>query len=98
VCNKERNSQGCESDEKIAELLDILTLSQASILGNVQLKDQVNPTSNPVSYMNWFMFKVKLDMEQFTEQDNFVKYNSVSTKDDRLNFLGTESYYSFANF
>jgi hypothetical protein len=48
--------------------------------------------------MNWFMLKIKLDPKNFIEQDNFVTYNSVETKDARVNFLSTENQFEFVNF
>lgn len=51
----------------------------------------------PISYVNWFMYKVKLSTANYVETSNFLEYNAVETLDDRFNFLSTEKLYEFVN-
>ena len=98
LCNPERSALGCAPQGLIEEFLDAIVFQQSAMLGQVALRDKVNPSSNPVSYINWFMHKIKLDPKNFIDQDNFLMYNLVQTRDDRVNFLAAEKEYEFVNY
>ena len=97
-CNPERSALGCAPQALIEEFLDSVVFQQSAMLGHVALRNKLDPAANPVNYINWFMHKIKLDPKSFIDQDNFLTYNLVQTRDDRFNFLADESEYEFINY
>lgn len=67
LCNPDRSPLGCASSNLIEEFIDAVVFQQSAMLGTVALRDKVNPASNPVSYINWFMHKIKLDPKSFID-------------------------------
>ena len=74
VCNKKRN-HFCESDEKARKLLELISITQNTIIGRVQLRNYDDPSGIPVSYMNWLYHKLKLSFDHYIDHNNFVILN-----------------------
>ena len=63
----------------------------------MQLRNYENPSAPPVYHINWFLNKLKFDLDKATDHNIFTSLNIVGTKDNRFNFLSSEIDYSFAN-
>jgi hypothetical protein len=89
------NSNGCQSRKKTQKLLDKIFFSQMILVGQAKLNSVDGAFPYPVSYIDYFMQQYQLNVDKYRDNNNFVRLNEVSAKDDRLNFLESAKNYSF---
>ena len=64
----------------------------------IQLRNNKEPAANPLLISDDFHSQFALDINQYRDNNNFVRHNKVETHDNRINFLDQGNEYTFIDF
>ena len=93
-CNRTQNAD-CKDDAEVDRLFNNMYFTFNTVVGMVILKNPNKPSANPVSYTNEFHSQFELGARTYRDNNNFLRHNLVETRDNRYNFLETETMYDF---
>ena len=69
-----------------------------NVIGIIELQNPNDPSGNPVRTIDQFHSQFQLQKNKYRDNNNFLRYNQVKTRDNRFNFLGAPNIYKFVDY
>jgi len=96
MCEKSENPE-CRPKQEVDFLLESTFWTLYAVQGKVQLRNVERPYDNPVFYQDTIIEQFQAKTTQYLDKNFFLFFNSVETKDSRVNFLAAPTEYTFVD-